>query len=150
MTRIDRSALLPYPAIRLFDLVNDIEAYPEYMKGCVGAEILHRDTDMVEARLDLAQVGISQSFSTRNTHQPPELIHLELLEGPFEHFAGRWQFRELGDEACKVSLYLEFRMNSRLLGAAAARLFEMVAREQIEAVSARAERLYGTSTGALS
>ena len=150
MTRIDRSALLPYPAARLFDLVNDIEAYPEYMKGCVGAEILRREPDLVEARLDLAQGGISQSFATRNRHQPPELIHLELLEGPFEHFAGRWHFRELSSEACKVSLYLEFRMSSRLLGAAASRLFEMVAREQIEAVSARADQLYGTSSGALS
>jgi ribosome-associated toxin RatA of RatAB toxin-antitoxin module len=148
--RIDRSALLPYPAAQLFQLVNDIEAYPAYMDGCVGAEILYREQDLVEARLDLAQGGISQSFSTRNRHQPPDIIHLELLEGPFEHFTGRWQFQQLGEAACKVSLKLEFRMNSRLLGLAASRLFETVALDLIESVTQRAQEIYGIRAGALS
>jgi ribosome-associated toxin RatA of RatAB toxin-antitoxin module len=65
MTIIQRSALLPYPAERLFELVNDIEAYPRYMDGCVGARVMRRDEDVIEARLDLARGGIAQSFLTR-------------------------------------------------------------------------------------
>ncbi len=148
MTRIDRSALLPYSARRLFELVSDIEAYPSYMKGCVGAEILRRDHDTVEARLELAQGGIAQSFSTRNRAQPPSTIDLELIEGPFEHFAGRWLFLELGDAACKVSLNLEFHMNSRLLGAAASVLFDGVTVDLIDAVTRRARDIYGADRGA--
>jgi ribosome-associated toxin RatA of RatAB toxin-antitoxin module len=143
VTRIDRSALLPYAANCLFDLVNDIEAYPGYMSGCVGAQILRRDDDLVEARLDLSQGGIAHSFATRNRLQPHTSIELELIEGPFDHFAGRWRFQPLGDAACKVSLNLEFRMSSRLLGAAAARLFENVTGDLIQAVTQRARQLYG-------
>lgn len=149
MKRIDRSALLPYPPAQLFQLVNDIEAYPDYMNGCVGAEVMHREQGLVEARLDLAQGGIRQSFSTRNRNQPPNTIQLELIEGPFEHFNGRWHFQPLGDAACKVSLKLEFRMNSRLLGMAASRLFETVALDLIESITQRAQELYGVRAGAL-
>ena len=149
MKRIDRSALLPYRAHQLFELVNDIEAYPSFMNGCVGASILHRDSEVVEARLDLSQGGISQSFATRNRSHPPNTIDLELIEGPFEHFAGSWRFQALGDSACKVSLNLEFRLNSRLLGAAASRLFESVTLDLIDAVTERARQLYGPDAGVM-
>ena len=142
MTRIDRSALLPYPAGKLFDLVNDIEAYPQFMDGCVGAEILRRDGQLVEARLDLARAGIRQSFATRNHLSPPEKIELTLVEGPFEQFSGRWQFQALSEEACKVSLVLEFTLRSSVLGAAAGKLFESVASHLVDAISSRARALY--------
>jgi ribosome-associated toxin RatA of RatAB toxin-antitoxin module len=72
MAHINRSALLPYPAQAMYDLVNDIEAYPKYMEGCVGATILRRDTDVIEARLDLARGAIRYSFSTRNHLDAPK------------------------------------------------------------------------------
>lgn len=143
MTTIARSALLPYPAERLFELVNDIEAYPRYMDGCVGAQILHRDEDSVEARLDLARGGIRQSFSTRNRSRDHHVIELELVEGPFEKFTGRWQFQQLGDTACKVSLDLEFSLNNRVLGVAAAKLFDSVTGNLVDSLSKRARELYG-------
>ena len=59
MTVIKRSALLPYPSLDLFRLVSDIEAYPAYMDGCVGAVILRREADLVEARLDLSPPAIA-------------------------------------------------------------------------------------------
>ena len=143
MTIIQRSALLPYSAERLFDLVNDIEAYPRYMDGCVGAQVMHRGAETIEARLDLARGGIAQSFATRNRNQPHHTIELELLEGPFETFCGRWQFQRLGDMACKVSLDLEFTLNNGLLGAAAAKLFESVTGNLVDALGRRARELYG-------
>ncbi|MEP5763520.1 MAG: type II toxin-antitoxin system RatA family toxin [Halieaceae bacterium] len=143
MTTIQRSALLPYPAERLFLLVNDIEAYPQYMDGCVGAEILSRGEGVLEARLDLARGGIAQSFATRNRAEPHHRIELELLEGPFEHFAGSWKFQQLGDMACKVSLDLEFTLSSKLLSTATARLFDAVTLNLVDALSRRARHLYG-------
>jgi ribosome-associated toxin RatA of RatAB toxin-antitoxin module len=143
MTIIQRSALLPYPAERLFELVNDIEAYPRYMDGCVGAQVMHRSEEVIEARLDLARAGIAQSFATRNRSQPHHTIELELLEGPFESFHGRWQFQGLGDMACKVSLDLEFTFNNGLLGAAAAKLFDSVTGNLVDSLGRRARELYG-------
>ena len=143
MTVIDRSALLPYSAHQLYELVCDVEAYPLYMEGCVGASILNRDEDLVEARLDLARGGIKQSFSTRNRLSTARAITLELIDGPFEYFSGHWGFHELGESACKLSLKLQFTMNSNLLGAAAAKLFERATSNLVDAVGRRAQQLYG-------
>ncbi|GHD38170.1 type II toxin-antitoxin system RatA family toxin [Parahalioglobus pacificus] len=143
MKVIDRSALLPFSASQLFDLVNDIEAYPQYMDGCVDARVLSREGNTIEAELKLAKGGISQRFSTRNSLQENESITLELVEGPFDSFCGQWRFKALGDEACKVSLRLEFATNNALVGAAAAKLFDRVTGELVDAVSRRAKLLYG-------
>jgi len=142
MTLIDRSALLPFSASQLFELVSDVESYPQFMDGCVGVSVLRREVNLVEARLDLARGGISQSFSTRNRMVAAQEITLELIEGPFEHFGGRWQFRALGDAACKLSLNLEFTFRNLLFGMAASQLFDKVANNLVDAVSRRATELY--------
>jgi ribosome-associated toxin RatA of RatAB toxin-antitoxin module len=76
MTVINRSALLAYSAHQLFDLVRDVESYPAYMDGCVGAQILRAEEHLLEARLDLARGAIRQSFSTRNRMLAPREITL--------------------------------------------------------------------------
>ena len=143
MTTIKRSALLPYPAERIYALVSDIESYPQYMDGCVGAVILKREPGVVEARLDLARAGVEYSFATRNLLREHELIELELLQGPFDSFKGSWRFQRLGDLACKVSLDLEFRLNNSVLGVAAAKLFESVTSSLVDSLARRAKQLYG-------
>lgn len=143
MTQINRTALLPFSARQLFDLVCDIESYPHFMDGCVGAHILHRAEDVLEARLDLAKGGIRQSFSTRNQLVPERAMTLELIDGPFEAFAGRWEFQALGDAGAKLSLNLEFRFNNAVLGAAASRLFDKVTNNLVDAVGERARQVYG-------
>ena len=143
MTRINRSALLPYPAARLFALVNDIESYPSYMDGCVGAQILKRDGAVIDARLELSRGGIAQSFATRNRAHEFHTIELELLEGPFDRFSGAWKFQGLGDMACKISLDLEFSLKNSVLGLAAGKLFDSVTHNLVDAVSRRANQLYG-------
>jgi ribosome-associated toxin RatA of RatAB toxin-antitoxin module len=143
MTTINRSALLPHTAPEIFELVSDIEAYPLFMDGCTGAKILLREDGRVEARLDLSKGGISQSFTTRNTLVGTETITLELVEGPFEFFEGRWGFQALGDSACKVSLHIEFDIKSTVLGVAAGKLFEKVSNKLVDSVSKRAKFIYG-------
>ena len=143
MTAIHRSALLPFGADKLFELVSDVEAYPQFMEGCVAVSILRREADFIEARLDLARGGIRHSFSTRNRMHRPRQIDLELIEGPFERFRGRWDFVALTDAGCKVSHDLEFALKSALLGAAVAGLFDKVTNNLVDAVSRRATQLYG-------
>jgi ribosome-associated toxin RatA of RatAB toxin-antitoxin module len=138
MTTIDRSALLPHAAEHLYALVADIERYPEFLDGCVGAEIISHVDNLVTARLKLSRAGLSHSFVTRNTMQAPEMIGLELVDGPFERFAGQWRFDALAEDACKVSLRLDFRMRSGLVHAAAGKLFDRVAVDMVDAVVRRA------------
>lgn len=142
MSSIHRSALLPYSNAQIYMLVNDIEAYPHYMDGCVGASVISTDASHMEARLDLARGGISQSFTTRNELHPYERIQLTLKDGPFDHFDGAWRFQALAENACKVSLDLEFRVRGGLLTAAAAHLLERVTGNLVDAVVRRAQEVY--------
>lgn len=139
---VKRSALVTFSAQQMFDLVNDIEAYPQYMDGCTGATILKRDGDWLEARLELSKAGVSQSFVTRNHLQSPERMTMVLVDGPFKRLEGCWQFTPLAADACKVSFELEFELQNKLLGMAVGKLFESVASKQVDALCERAKQLY--------
>jgi ribosome-associated toxin RatA of RatAB toxin-antitoxin module len=140
--RVERSALVNYSAAQMFDLINDIEAYPQFMDGCVGAKILVRGDDWLEARLELSKAGVSQSFVTRNQLQPPHSMSMNLVDGPFKYLRGVWRFTPLSEQACKVTFELEFELQNRLLGMAVGKLFEVVSNKQVDALCARAKQVY--------
>lgn len=145
MTTIQRSALVPYPAQAMFDLVNAIETYPQFMDGCAGATVIERTNEIIEARLDLAKGGMRYSFTTRNRLLPPERIEMTLVEGPFEVFQGVWTFQALGEHACKMSLHLQFELSGRLLNFAARKMFDGVANQMVDALVKRAHKLHGVA-----
>lgn len=145
MTTIQRSALVPYSAQAMFDLVNAIEDYPQFMEGCSGANVIARSNEFVEARLELAKAGMRYSFTTRNKLSPPERIELALVEGPFDQFQGVWTFHTLNEHASKISLHLQFELSGRLLNFAARKLFDSVANQMVDALVKRAHKLYGSS-----
>lgn len=140
--KVKRSALVSYSAQQMFDLVNDIEAYPQYMDGCVSAKILKREGDWLEARLELSKAGVSQGFVTRNQLVVPERMTMVLVDGPFKWLQGCWNFTALAEHACKVSFELEFELQNRLLGMAVGKLFESVATKQVDALCVRAKQIY--------
>lgn len=143
MTTISRNALLPYSAEQVFDLINDVACYPQFMEGCVGAEVLSEDEHAMVARLDLLRGGVAQSFTTSNTLKRPSEIRLELVDGPFEHFVGRWVLLSLNEKACKVSLFLNFTLSNAVLSVAAKQLFNSAANTMVDAMVKRAKSIYG-------
>jgi len=143
LTTIKRSALVMFSAEQMFDLVNDVASYPLYMEGCVGAHILEESDRSMTARLDLKKGGVTQSFTTRNTLYRPDRIELQLQEGPFKKLSGLWTFKALTDSACKVMLDLEFEFNSLSVGLASGSLFSSVANNLVDALSRRAQEVYG-------
>lgn len=143
MTQIHRSALVAYSDQQMFQLVNDIEAYPQYMDGCIGAEVLERNESEITARLDLSKMGMRYSFTTRNHLIEPETMDMRLVEGPFKQLKGLWSFRALAENACKVSLDLEFEFNNGLVAKAAGKWFESVANELVDGLCRRAQQIYG-------
>ncbi|MCK4952083.1 MAG: type II toxin-antitoxin system RatA family toxin, partial [Gammaproteobacteria bacterium] len=104
MTTINKSALVSCSAENFFLLVDDIEAYPEFLPWCSASEVLSRTEDEVKARLDLVKGHIHKSFTTINRMQKNKMIEMRLQEGPFHHFEGFWRFESLEENACKVSL----------------------------------------------
>lgn len=142
MTEIIRSALLPYPAQDMYVLINDVSAYPQFMRGCVGAEVIVSGEEMMEARLDLAAGRLKYSFTTHNQLYPPHKVEMTLVDGPFESFHGLWTVQTLSEEACKVTLDLQFTLSSRVLGVAAKKLFSPIANDLVDALVKRAHHLY--------
>lgn len=144
MALIERSALVNHSAEEMFDLVNDVESYPQFMKGCKAARVISQSDDELVGELTLAKSGIKQSFTTRNQLYRPDRIDMELVSGKFKSFAACWRFFPLNDLACKVSLRMEFEFDFSIVDFAAERLFSEVANAQVDALVARADEIYGS------
>jgi ribosome-associated toxin RatA of RatAB toxin-antitoxin module len=144
MKKISRSVLVNYSIEQMYGLINDIEAYPKFMEACIDAKVLDSGDDFIEARLVLRQSGIQQSFVTRNELHPPKLMIMHLVEGPFKHFEGRWQFEPLGESGCKVSVCLSFMFANPLLTLTVGKWFERAVCQQVDALCQRADTLFGS------
>lgn len=127
---------------QMYALVNDVGSYPEFMDGCQKTEI-HQQTDSeMVATLHLRKSGVNLAFTTRNVLSPYEKITLNLDSGPFKKLQGEWRFKALSNNACKVSLDLNFEFNSVALGLAGSSLFSSVANSLVDALCKRAEDVY--------
>ncbi|MFG0381449.1 type II toxin-antitoxin system RatA family toxin [Pseudomonas sp. zbq_18] len=142
-TRIQRSALLPYPAQALYDLVNDVASYPQFLPWCAASEVLEVSESHMRASLTVAKGNISQRFVTRNQLLPGQSIEMQLEEGPFSQLQGVWEFKALGDKACKISLDLTFDYAGSLVRATLGPLFTQAANTMVDAFCQRAKQLYG-------
>lgn len=142
-TRIQRSALLPYPAQALFDLVNDVASYPQFLPWCRASEVLEVSETHMLASLEVAKGSIGQRFVTRNVLLPGQRIEMNLQEGPFTSLHGVWEFKALGDKACKISLDLTFDYAGSLVRATLGPLFNQAANTMVDAFCQRAKQLYG-------
>lgn len=142
-TRIQRSALLPYPAQALYDLVNDVARYPEFLPWCSKAEVLEVSAQHMRAALTVAKGGVSQRFVTLNGLRDGERIEMQLQEGPFTQLHGIWDFKALNEKACKISLDLSFDYSGPLVKATLGPLFNQAANTLVDAFCQRAKELHG-------
>ncbi|HET7922609.1 MAG TPA: type II toxin-antitoxin system RatA family toxin [Gammaproteobacteria bacterium] len=143
MRRVNKSALVPYPAGQMYALVNDVERYPEFLPWCRGARVLSRADHEMRASLDLARGGLHKTFTTRNTLEPSSAITMTLENGPFRHLEGRWRFLELDAEGCKVTLDMEFEFAGALLDLMAGPVFHEICNSLVDAFIRRAASLHG-------
>jgi ribosome-associated toxin RatA of RatAB toxin-antitoxin module len=143
MPQIERSALVFYSAQQMFDLVNAVPDYPQFLPGCSSAHIVSQSADEMVASLTVSKAGIGHTFTTRNTLYPPQRIAMQLVDGPFKQLQGGWEFHPLSDCACKVILKLEFEFSSRLVQFAFGKIFSELAASMVNAFTQRAKQVYG-------
>lgn len=143
MTTIHRSAIVPYSAHQMFELVADIPSYPKFLPWCGGARIISTQGDEVVAAIDIAYSGVHRTFSTRNLLQRDKMMEIQLLEGPFSYLQGFWQFKSLDEQSCKISLDLEFDVANRIVGLALTPVFSNIANQLVDRFHRRATELYG-------
>ena len=137
MRRLERNALLPFPAEAVCALVQDVERYPEFLKWCVAARVVDAAGDETTAALTLKGLGLTEHLVTRNRVEDGLRIALTLVEGPFRHLRGWWTFTPIA-EGCRIHLQLEFELQSGLLQLMGAPLLRRAADLLVDAFSERA------------
>ncbi len=142
MHSVERSVLVPHSAAQMFDLVADVEKYPQFMPWCGGASVSHRDEHGMQASITIALAGIKQTFTTRNSHLYPDKIELELVDGPFSMLKGEWLFYALAEDACKVVFTLQYEFSSRTLETLVGPIFNRIATSFIDSFTQRALSCY--------
>ncbi|MFN3630274.1 MAG: type II toxin-antitoxin system RatA family toxin [Casimicrobiaceae bacterium] len=142
MKHVIRSILVPYPAAQMYALVNDVPRYPEFLPWCGGARILEQSETRMRAEVDIAYLGIRQSFATDNVLYPNERIELHLVSGPFKRLSGEWRFRQLGEAGCKVEFELIYAFEG-VIASVISPVFDRIAATFVDAFVARADALFG-------
>ena len=140
MTSIHRHALVRHSAARMFRLVNEVGDYPRRFSWCEDSEVIERSDEHMVARMDLRMGGLRASLTTRNTLIEPTRITLQLVDGPFRELKGHWGFHSLAEDACKVSLNLDFEAGGLIVGTALAIGFQSLADRMVDDFCREADR----------
>ena len=143
MTLVHKSALVRFSAQQMYDLVYDIESYPQFLPWCGGSRVLRCEDDLIEGEILIARGAIRKTFATRNRVECGSKIYMKLLEGPFQSLEGVWNFIPLRVDASKISLDLEFEISGKLAGLAFGPVFNQICNTMVASFTERAKTLYG-------
>jgi len=145
LIEIHKSAVVPYSAEAMYALVNDIDAYPEFLPWCRDTAVRNRSDTHLQATLTLEAGKIRQSFTTENTMQPGRMIEMRLLEGPFKYLTGCWRFEPLSPRACNVRLDIQFEFKNKVLKLALNKVFKHILVSLVDSFIERAREIHGNS-----
>lgn len=144
MPIIHRSLQVPYTVSQMYQLVNDVASYPQFLPWCKSTQILSASEDEIRATLVLAGGGMQKAFTTCNRLQKDKMIEIRLIDGPFHNLQGFWRFDELSEnQHCQITLDLEFEFANKLIAFSVGPVFNHVANTLVDAFSKRAVQVYG-------
>ena len=146
MQSVRKSVLVAHSSAEMFELVDRIDLYPEFLPWCAGARVLETHAEGKTARIDIDYAGVRAHFTTDNRNRAGESIVVTLRDGPFRHLHGEWQFWALAPDGCKVALALAYEFATPLLERVVGPVFNHIANSFVEAFVRRADAVYpGTS-----
>ncbi|MES2878337.1 MAG: type II toxin-antitoxin system RatA family toxin [Pseudomonadota bacterium] len=146
MKTVSKSVLIWYSPQEMYVLVTDVEQYPKFLPWCDRARLLTSEENGMTAEIGIAFSGIHQKFTTSNTHIEGQQVIIKLVNGPFSHLDGVWNFLPIGDgtqRACKVELTLNYSFDNALLGKLVGPVFDKIAGSLVDAFVKRASQVYG-------
>jgi ribosome-associated toxin RatA of RatAB toxin-antitoxin module len=142
LAQVEKTVLIPYSAAQMFALVDAVENYPQFLPWCGGVDLIARNETVTQATLHINYHGVKQYFTTCNTKQSPARMDITLVDGPFSHMEGHWQFMALSDSACKVEFRLQYTFANAMLEKLIAPVFSHIAATFVDAFVVRAEQIY--------
>ena len=135
---------MPYTPEQMFDLVADIEAYPEFLPWCVGCRITDRKGDVIFGDLMVGFMAFRESFVSKVTLSRPDQVEVAYIDGPFRYLTNRWRFLPVeGGAKTNVDFFIDFEFRSRILEAVAAKFFNEAVMRMVNAFETRAQQIYG-------
>jgi len=139
-------------AAQMFDLVADVEKYPQFVPLCSALRIRSRagagEPEILVADMTVAYKVVRETFTSRVTLDRPGLkILVEYLDGPFRRMDNRWTFRSMGEGACEVEFFIDYEFKSRVLAMLMGTMFDVAFRRFADAFEKRADAIYGKRSG---
>lgn len=141
MPTITRSALVEHAASDMYQLVTDVDRYPEFLPWCKAARVLEQTEDSQTATVTIDERMKSASFTTRNQLVPAEAIHMTLVDGPFRQLSGTWRFKSLAENACRVELEIDFEFKTKVFAIMMSPAFSKICDTMVDAFVRRANQL---------
>jgi len=138
MREVKRSALIAESPARMYELINDIERYPDFVPWCTAARVESRKEGEVVATLTIKRGPLRAEFTTRNLLEADKRVLMQFVSGPFRVLEGLWTLTPLGDLGCRVELEMRFEFANRVAGTLFAPLFEDTAASLVDAFVKRA------------
>ena len=135
--------VLPHTPEQLFDIVADIERYPEFLPWCVATRIKTREGNLITADVVIGFKMFRERFTTRNVLDRPRRIDVTYHEGPFKYLNNHWLFEPVGEGSCDLDFYIDFEFRSRLLQMAVGVLFNEAVKVMVSSFEKRAKAIYG-------
>ncbi len=134
---------VPYRPDQMFDLVAEVDKYPEFLPWCRAARIVHREGNLFYADLVVAFRMFRERFRSKVLLLPKYGIDVEYIDGPFKYLNNHWRFKQATDGGCIIDFYVDFEFRSRLLQTLMELLFNEAVQRMVRAFEARARSLYG-------
>ena len=132
MHNIHKSAIVLHSAQKMFELVDSVENYPQFLPWCGSTQIIERDNDKTIASIEINYKGIRQTFSTENTKKQNQEMIIKLIDGPFKSLSGEWMFKNLDKDSCQIELKLEYEFSNVILEKLISPVFNMIANTFID------------------
>ncbi len=136
--------VLHHPAEQLFDLVADVEKYPEFLPWCVDARIRRREGSLIVADLVIGYRVFRERFTSTVVLNRPDRIDVTYAEGPFRYLNNHWIFVPEGSDSCTIDFFVDFEFHSRVLQVVAERVFGEAVKLMVHAFERRADELFGS------
>lgn len=146
MANVKKTVLIEFTPQQMFDLVDRVEDYPAFLPWCGGTELLTRTEHVTRARIHINYHGLKSHFATENEKTAPRHMLIKLVEGPFTHLDGSWDFHPLGDSACKVEFGLHYEFSNRLIEKVVGPVFNHIANTFVDSFVKRAAQVYPKTT----
>ena len=140
MHTIKKTAIVFHSQIEMFNLVDQIENYPSFLPWCGSTQVIHRDSEITRATIEINFKGIKQSFTTENIKKSDQLMQIRLIDGPFKHLSGSWMFNKLDANSCQIELTLEYQFNNVLLETLISPVFNIITNTFIDEFIKEANR----------